>query len=328
MEAASNDKPLEPGTSGQATGQNQPPRNPQTQSEEVQSGNAGTGLETNDDTTHPEQPVEPIKNASSQLVEGNLERLKAASAKGLMRLGRIKAKKGLSAAGDVLSGRSARESFGKYRSAKSNLEVAEKMRTPGKMTDAIKGDVAEHKGKAMREGAKTLGAYAGIGAAGGGAAALARGKKKESSAPIGLIRKLAEDAINPAHISSPANVDPAKPPPGASASEEGVPAEPSDVTSQKRMISSNQAAIDYTKGQAKADPKKDVNQVLEEPALSSSTDKVLEQAFDATGQAGVKISSAGGMRKSAMQIGAQRVILDRLLKQASEQVKQSTGASA
>jgi hypothetical protein len=97
-----------------------------------------------------------------------------------------------------------------------------------------------------------------------------------------------------------------------------VPAEPSDVTSQKRMIASNEAAINYTKGEAKANPKSDVAQVLNEPPLSAAHDKVLQQAFDATGRAGVKISSAQpqGMAKTALQVAAQRAVLSRLLKTA------------
>ncbi len=79
-------------------------------------------------------------------------------------------------------------------------------------------------------------------------------------------------------------------PPGASPSGEQVPSEPSDVNAQKALISSNEAAINYTKGQAKADPKRDSNHVWDEPALSAAHDSILQQAFDATGKAGVKIS--------------------------------------
>lgn len=83
----------------------------------------------------------------------------------------------------------------------------------------------------------------------------------------------------------------AVPPPGASPSGEQVPSEPSDVNAQKALISSNESAINYTKRQAKADPKRDANHVWDEPALSSAHDNVLQQAFDATPKAGVKISS-------------------------------------
>jgi len=224
MQATSSETNIDAGDRGQATSKNQPPRSPALQAEQVQEGNAGTGLETNDDMQHPEQPVEPIKNektSSAKLASRNLERL-------------------------------------------------------------------------MKVGAK------------------------KTAAPVKLLRKLAEDAINPAQISSPANVDPSQPPPGAAPSGEEVPSEPSDVTSQKSMISSNESAINYTKGQAKANPKSDVAQVLTEPPLSSSTDKVLNEAFDNTGRAGVKISSAKQpMQKTAMKVYAQRAYLGKLLEKAA-----------
>lgn len=234
MQAESSETNIDAGDRGQATPQNQPPKNPPLQAEQVQEGNAGTGLETNDDTMHPEQPVEPIKN----------EKTSAA------------------------------------KLAASNLARLQKIASV-----------------------------------------------KKTAAPIKLLRKLAEDAINPAQISSPANVNPAEPPPGAAPSGEQVPSEPSDVSSQKRMISSNEAAINYTKGEAKANPKSDVAQVLKEPPLSSSTDKVLNEVFDNTGKAGVKISSAKpSMRKTAMQVGAQRALLGKLLeKAASESCEKSEG---
>lgn len=105
------------------------------------------------------------------------------------------------------------------------------------------------------------------------------------------LSKLAEDAINPAQIS--AGQEPAQgatPPTGASPAQEGVPSEPSDVNSQKRLINSNQAAINYTKREAKADPKSDVNKVLAEPALSASHDQTLAKTLEHTQAAGVKIS--------------------------------------
>lgn len=168
----------------------------------------------------------------------------------------------------------------------------------------------ERAGKNMVEGMGRMGkgalkatgtAAAGTAAVGGGAYAAhkaMKGKEKTSAvlmrnlARLGL-SKLAEDAINPAQISAgSAPAQGAAPPPGATPSEEGVPSEPSDVNRQKNLIDSNQAAIDYTKQQAKADPKSDVNKVLDEPALTSSTDKTLQETLDHTSQAGVKISSA------------------------------------
>jgi hypothetical protein len=81
-------------------------------------------------------------------------------------------------------------------------------------------------------------------------------------------------------------------PEGATQSEEGVPSQPGEVNKQDSMISSNKAAIDYTKQQAKAVPKARMGEVIDEPAQKKSTDPVLHQNLDATSQAGVKISSA------------------------------------
>lgn len=99
--------------------------------------------------------------------------------------------------------------------------------------------------------------------------------------------KTAEDAINPAHISA----GPAVPPETSASGQPGgepVGGKPQGSTG---LVASNEAAISYTKGQAKADPKRDVSKLLGEPALSAAHDKTLGMAFKHTGQAGVKISS-------------------------------------
>lgn len=138
-------------------------------------------------------------------------------------------------------------------------------------------------------------------------------EKKASGVDVAMIRKLAEDAINPASISAGKAT-----PPDASASGEGVPSEPGDVTSQKRMIASNQAAIDYTKGQAKAQPKREVSQLLAQPALTTAGDNVLQQTLSHTGEAGVKIA------QDALRVKAARALLSNLIeKVASEEEKKS-----
>jgi len=142
------------------------------------------------------------------------------------------------------------------------------------------------------------------------------GKLKKTSsvagAPVAILRKLAEDAINPAQVSGKKEV-----PPPATQVGEGTPAEPSDVTSQKSMISSNQSAIGYKKVQAKKDPISDVEQVVTEPAMSASTDSTLQQTLDHTQEAGAKIS----MAKNAHQIAAARALLMKLA-QEEEQKKE------
>jgi hypothetical protein len=320
---------LEGGDSGQATAGNQPPKTPALQADKVQEGNAGTGLETNDEMSHPEQPVEPIKNASG-LEASNRERLlkvaKEQNPEG-HHLRRALLGNATSAAIEAEKGHKLK-SFGKAlrHEVKENLKGTAIGGAGGAALGAGIGALA--KGKTGLKGGAFTGL--GIGANVGGIAGAIKGrhdaeasrihgehsKHKKASVPVALIRKLAEDAINPASIDAPKGQDPMSPPEGASASGEGVPSEPSDVSSQKAMIASNEAAINYTKGQAKADPKKDVNQVLNEPALSAAHDRVLNEAFVNTGAAGVKISSAK-TAPSVTKVAAQRVVLNNLLKRAS-----------
>ena len=125
------------------------------------------------------------------------------------------------------------------------------------------------------------------------------------------LRKTAEDAIFPAQIDAAriSDVGP-NPPDGATESGEGQPSEPSDVTSQKRLIDSNQAAINATRRETKADPKRDLNQILNEPALSASTDQTLQRVLEHTDSAGAKIAQANAA--SLEKTAAARVVLDRL----------------
>lgn len=136
---------------------------------------------------------------------------------------------------------------------------------------------------------------------------LAKGEKKEASAVDPRLvdyflsmTKAAEDAINPAQISAGAAV-----PPETSASGEsgGAPAGglPQGPTG---LVGSNESAINYTKGQAKAQVKPQLSAVLTEPALSAAHDTTLGKAFDHTGAAGVKISS--------MRSAAARAVVEKL----------------
>ena len=346
MQAISSGSGIEAGQSGQATPGNQPPMNPSTQTEQVQVGKANTGLETNDDMKHPEQPVEPIANekTSSGLAASNLLRMqKMAKGKddhpGGHHIRRALLGNPVSSAIEAEKGKKLRSFGGALKhelgqSLKGTAIGGGAGAALGAGIGALKGGKSGAKAGALAGGylGGNIGSLAGVmrGRHGAHASELHaryskhRDKSKESSAPISLIRKLAEDAINPAQITSPASVDPVEPPEGASASEEAGPSEPSDVNSQKSMISSNEAAINYTKGQAKADPKKDLADVLTEPALSKAHDSVLQQSFDNTGAAGVKISSARGMAKTAHQVGAQRLLISRLIKQAEESKKKKT----
>lgn len=80
--------------------------------------------------------------------------------------------------------------------------------------------------------------------------------------------------------------------PEVSASGEGVPALPGPASTQANLVSSNEAATNYTKQQAKAEPKAQMGEVLSEPAQVKSTDPVLQNNLSETAEAGTKISSA------------------------------------
>ena len=89
-------------------------------------------------------------------------------------------------------------------------------------------------------------------------------------------------------------------PPEATASEEGVPSLPGPAASQRHMIDSNEAARDYTKRDAKAEPKERMGEVLDEPAQKKSTDAVLQNNLSNTSEAGVKISAAQAVAARAL----------------------------
>jgi hypothetical protein len=174
--------------------------------------------------------------------------------------------------------------------------------------------LARNKGKYMVGG--------GLAAAGGAGAAYGMSRKKEAAAvdsqkqasaaldPRLLdyflqMTKSAEDAINPAQISAGAAVAPDTSSAGESG---GAPAggQPEGPTG---LVGSNEAAINYTRGQAKAPMKSQLAAVLTEPALSAAHDSTLDKAFDNTGKAGVKISHS--LRSSAA-----RAVLEKMAEEA------------
>lgn len=137
--------------------------------------------------------------------------------------------------------------------------------------------------------------------------------------------KQAEDAINPAQISAGKAV-----PPDTSAAGEsgGAPAggQPQGPTG---LVSSTEAAINFKRREAKAHVKPELGKLLTEPALSAAHDTTLNQAFDNTERAGVKISSATPLSTSARALGA-RALLEKLAEEAcapdaAKKRKTSTG---
>ena len=200
-QATSSEKNIDAGEGGQAVSADQPPKNPALQAEQVQGGKANTGLETNDDMSHAEQPVEPIKNektsigpstgdktvtASAQdLFEQNLERLTTIGEDDV----HAEEKK---AAADVVT---------RVFNAATLLEMEKDARPSPRVIIPAGQAEARAMYKAIRRAARKKGWNIGLGtgavgglgtgAVGGYAVGKASGKKK-----------LAEDAINPANISA------------------------------------------------------------------------------------------------------------------------------
>lgn len=113
--------------------------------------------------------------------------------------------------------------------------------------------------------------------------------------------KIAEDAIYPAQISAGTTPELQQVPGVPSALNQGseagelTPRETAPNTGEgagRELLSSNEAAINATKGKAKGQNKPPLAEVLTEPALSAAHDKVLQESLDNTSSAGVKISAA------------------------------------
>lgn len=115
--------------------------------------------------------------------------------------------------------------------------------------------------------------------------------------------KIAEDAINPARISAGAAV-------GPDTREAGQAGGVQPKGSGPGMVASAKGAIDFTKGQAKSEPKGDSGRYWTEPALSGATDRTLAMAFKHTGEAGTKFASAGG--DAGVKTAAARALLQKL----------------
>ena len=123
--------------------------------------------------------------------------------------------------------------------------------------------------------------------------------------------KTAEDAINPAHISAGAAVPPETSEAGQPGGEPvgGKPQGPSG------LVGSNESAQNYKKNQAYAGRKTELGKYFNEPALTSSTDKTLSEAFEHTPQAGTKFASAG--TGGSTKVAAAKAVLSKLAEEAA-----------
>lgn len=91
------------------------------------------------------------------------------------------------------------------------------------------------------------------------------------------------------------------------------------------LIRNEQAAINATQRETKAGPKAELKKYLNEPALSSSTDNVLDKALDNASSAGVKI--ANGLKKWASTSPENSALFRQALEQVrTKQANQFEGA--
>lgn len=157
------------------------------------------------------------------------------------------------------------------------------------------------KGKGRRLIGAGLGALSGgLGGLGGalpGAIAGVYGKEKvdralleqaageKMSAPIWLLRKLAEDAINPAQVAA-GSAESTRMPISVTG-EAGPPA-----SGKERVPGTAEGVADMTRREAKSVPKAEMGKVIDEPMNSAAHDNVLQQAFAHTSDSGAKISAA------------------------------------
>lgn len=156
-------------------------------------------------------------------------------------------------------------------------------------------------------------------------------ENKEGAAPTSLVdymlsrTKQAEDAINPAHISAGAAVEPDT---SASGQPGGQPVggAPQGPTG---LIESNAAAENYTRGQAYANRKEDLKKYFDEPAMSAQHDNVLQVAFEHTSQAGPKIASADAKEapSASVKTAAARALLMNLAKSAEQELSKTASAT-
>lgn len=302
---------LKPGESGQATPAHQSPAST-APGEKVTDADAPTALPTNKDMQMAEQPIDVLKQAGYGEAEIAEQQRTARGA------GRI------AAAGGALSGGVAGASSGggiPARVAKGALGAAlgagvaypvgyGVTRVGNRISRAAGGEGKKEEPKKEKEGS-----------------AQDRVREKFSKALLG---KFAEDALFPAQISagttpilqSAEGANPAQ----MQGTEvfEGTPREtaPTDYQGAGRdLIASNEAAINYTKGEAKSPQKKPLAELLTEPAMSSAHDSVLNQSFDSTSQAGVKISSARELLKKAAASSPElKSLIDAHIKQAMDDV--------
>ena len=261
-----------PGKQSENTGQathNQPPMKPGADKKHLGQTNPATAMETD---------IDSPPGGSEDWSTGPDKMKQASGTKAIGRMKRFR---------QLLSGVHA-----KHLKKQISQSSTPGLGVPSRIADAQKKDLSKEVKKvwAARAGTAAGALGAGYGGYKGVQALRDKNKKKTASAldrVLGVMDKMAADAELPAKITGK-NMDV---PPPATQSEEGVPSLPGEASKQEALIMALDRAINYTKQQAKAVPKKRMGEVLTEPAQKKSTDPVLHENLSAASKAGVKLSS-------------------------------------
>jgi len=298
---------LDAGESGQATPGNMPDK-VTAPSEKPNPLDAGNAMATNKEMMMPEQPEDVLKQAAAARKAELVEAMKKESMGWMMRMGG----RGLRAAGGAAAKRSSQ------------------VKSLARKAQASGGAAAAPKRMTMGEAFKPVGAMPKAASA----AEVLKWKYAQARA------KLAEDAINPATISSGTapllQSNPGSPSVHSQGSEVGVntPRETAPTTGEasgRQHLQSNESAIAATKGGTKKpNVLSAMNELLTEPAMSSAHDKTLQQSLDNASGAGVKISAARELiERFANQSLEHRHYVDSLVKRAEgEEAAATTGADS
>lgn len=294
-EATSSNNEIEAGRGGEATSAHIPPKNPGEHKPSETPHGPSNALEDNASMMHKEQPVKLGHVAELRKAAGAKElgkgALHLAKEVGKGAHGYAKEHPYQMAAGGFAGGANLMRKADKAefeREGKVSSAVAELRKAAAfPMGGGENKDDKEREPKAEQAAEKKLEAKERK--AGGG-----EGEKEASAFDSRLVdyflsmTKAAEDAINPAKISAGAAV----PPETSMAGEAGGAPAGGMPEGPRGLVGSNEAAINYQRREAKAPMRAQLAHVLNEPALSAAHDHILEQAFDNTGRAGVKIASS------------------------------------
>lgn len=214
-------------------------------------------------------------------------------------------------------------------------------RAVGRVMDKRPGNSLSAMGQrtgAGSEARKSVGARAGAGVTiGGVGASFAGGKKKEKTAAELarelILNKLAGEDVMQANISSAKDGGPlvgeGELPALVS---DDVPSNPTDGSGygndQRRLIQSNDAAINYTKGDAKKPQGKQMSEVLENPAFSPEHDSKLREQLQNAGEAGVKIAGAAAATNFLKQAAAKGILSQETVNSFKAKVKTASNPAA